>query len=86
MDRKIRYSCADCKYHRTGYHWQRREVRHCAFIRGKAIVGEGAVVGNSTELKNAVLFNKVQVLIIIMLEMLCWDISPTWVPDRSVPT
>ena len=61
MDRKIRYSCADCKYHRTGYHWQRREVRHCAFIRGKAIVGEGAVVGNSTELKNAVLFNKVQV-------------------------
>ena len=22
------------------------EIRHCAFIRGKAIVGEGAVVGN----------------------------------------
>ena len=37
------------------------EVRHCAFIRGNVIVGEGAVVGNSTELKNAVLFNKVQV-------------------------
>ena len=37
------------------------EVRHCAFIRGNAIVGEGAVVGNSTELKNAVLFNRVQV-------------------------
>lgn len=37
------------------------EVRQCAFIRGKAIVGEGAVVGNSTELKNVVLFNKVQV-------------------------
>ena len=37
------------------------EVRHCAFIRGNAIVGEGAVVGNSTELKNVVLFNKVQV-------------------------
>lgn len=37
------------------------EVRHCAFIRGNAIVGRGAVVGNSTELKNAVLFNKVQV-------------------------
>ncbi len=32
------------------------EIRHCAFIRGK-----GAVVGNSTELKNAVLFNGVQV-------------------------
>ena len=37
------------------------KVRHCAFIRGNAIVGEGAVVGNSTELKNVVLFNKVQV-------------------------
>lgn len=37
------------------------EVRHCAFIRGNAIVGENAVVGNSTELKNVVLFNRVQV-------------------------
>ena len=27
------------------------EIRHCAFIRGSAIVGKGAVVGNSTELK-----------------------------------
>ena len=37
------------------------EIRHCAFIRGKVIVGNGAVVGNSTELKNVILFNKVQV-------------------------
>lgn len=37
------------------------QVRHCAFVRGNAIVGKGAVVGNSTELKNVVLFNKVQV-------------------------
>ncbi|MCM1536185.1 MAG: UDP-N-acetylglucosamine pyrophosphorylase [Clostridium sp.] len=37
------------------------EIRHCAFIRGNAIVGKGAVVGNSTELKNVVLFNRVQV-------------------------
>ena len=37
------------------------EIRQCAFIRGSAIVGKGSVVGNSTELKNAVLFNKVQV-------------------------
>lgn len=37
------------------------EVRHGAFIRGNALVGEGAVVGNSTELKNVILFNKVQV-------------------------
>ena len=37
------------------------EIRHCAFVRGNAIVGKGAVVGSSTELKNVVLFNKVQV-------------------------
>jgi len=37
------------------------EVRHCAFIRGSAIVGKHAVVGNSTELKNVVLFDNVQV-------------------------
>ena len=37
------------------------EVRQCAFIRGKAIVGENCVVGNSTELKNVILFNNVQV-------------------------
>lgn len=37
------------------------EIRHCAFVRGNAIVGKGCVVGNSTELKNVVLFNSVQV-------------------------
>lgn len=37
------------------------EVRHCAFVRGSAIIGKGAVAGNSTELKNVILFNKVQV-------------------------
>lgn len=37
------------------------EIRHCAFVRGNAIVGKGAVVGNSTELKNVILFNRVQV-------------------------
>ena len=37
------------------------EIRHCAFIRGSAIVGKNAVVGNSTELKNVILFNRVQV-------------------------
>ena len=37
------------------------EVRHCAFIRGKALIGNNCVVGNSTELKNVVLFNTVQV-------------------------
>lgn len=37
------------------------EIRHCAFVRGSAIVGAGSVVGNSTELKNVVIFNSVQV-------------------------
>lgn len=37
------------------------EIRHCAFIRGNAIIGKKAVVGNSTELKNVILFNNVQV-------------------------
>ena len=37
------------------------EVRHCAFIRGNALVGAGCVVGNSVELKNVVLFDEVQV-------------------------
>lgn len=37
------------------------DIRHCAFIRGSVIVGKGAVVGNSTELKNSILFNQVEV-------------------------
>lgn len=37
------------------------QIRHGAFLRGPAIVGKGAVVGNSTELKNVILFDKVQV-------------------------
>lgn len=37
------------------------EVRQCAFIRGNALVGENCVVGNSTELKNVILFDHVQV-------------------------
>ena len=37
------------------------EVRHCAFIRGSVIVGKKCVVGNSTELKNVILFDNVQV-------------------------
>ena len=37
------------------------EVRHCAFVRGSALVGENCVVGNSVELKNVILFDRVQV-------------------------
>ena len=36
------------------------EVRHCAFIRGSALVGADCVVGNSVELKNVILFDHVQ--------------------------
>ena len=37
------------------------ELRTGAFIRGSVIVGENCVVGNSCELKNAILFDSVQV-------------------------
>ncbi len=37
------------------------QVRHGAFIRGSVLAGENCVVGNSTEIKNAVLFDGVQV-------------------------
>lgn len=37
------------------------EVRPGAFIRGNALVGAGCVVGNSTELKNVIIFDNVQV-------------------------
>ena len=40
---------------------KRTEVRPGAFIRGNALVGNDCVVGNSTELKNVILFNHVQV-------------------------
>ena len=37
------------------------EIRHCAFIRGNVIVGKNSVVGNSTEVKNSVIFDGVQI-------------------------
>lgn len=36
------------------------QIRHSAYIRGNVIVGKHAVVGNSTELKNCILFDHVQ--------------------------
>ena len=36
-------------------------MRHCAFIRGSALVGENCVIGNSVELKNVIIFDNVQV-------------------------
>lgn len=40
---------------------QGAELRTGCFIRGNVIIGSGAVVGNSTELKNTILFDGVQV-------------------------
>lgn len=37
------------------------EIRPGAFIRGSVIIGDGAVIGNSTEIKNAIIFDGVQV-------------------------
>jgi NDP-sugar pyrophosphorylase family protein len=37
------------------------EIRHSAFIRGAAIIGEGVVFGNSCEIKNSIIFNDAQV-------------------------
>lgn len=37
------------------------EVRPGAFVRGSAIIGKNCVVGNSTEIKNDIIFNNVQV-------------------------
>ena len=37
------------------------EIRHCAFIRGSVIVGKHSVLGNSCEIKNAILFDNVEV-------------------------
>ncbi len=37
------------------------EIRHCAFIRGSAVIGKGSVIGNSTEIKNDIIFDCVQV-------------------------
>ncbi len=37
------------------------ELRPGAFIRGNVLIGEGCVIGNSVELKNAILFDGVQV-------------------------
>ena len=36
------------------------EIRPGAFIRGNVIVGNGAVIGNSTELKNSIVFDEAQ--------------------------
>ena len=36
------------------------EIRHGAYLRGNVLLGKGCVVGNSSELKNCILFDGVQ--------------------------
>ena len=36
------------------------EIRPGAFIRGNVIIGDGAVVGNSSEIKNSIIFDEAQ--------------------------
>jgi NDP-sugar pyrophosphorylase family protein len=38
----------------------RTEVRPGAFVRGSVLVGDDAVIGNSTELKNCIVFDRAQ--------------------------
>ena len=38
----------------------RAEIRPGAFIRGSVIIGDGAVIGNSTEVKNSIVFDGAQ--------------------------
>ena len=37
------------------------EVRQCAFVRGSALIGAKCVIGNSTEIKNAIIFDNCEV-------------------------
>ncbi|MCR5417576.1 MAG: UDP-N-acetylglucosamine pyrophosphorylase [Lachnospiraceae bacterium] len=37
------------------------EIRHCAFIRGNAVIGSGCVIGNSVEVKNSIIFDECEV-------------------------
>lgn len=37
------------------------EIRHSAFIRGSVIIGKNSVLGNSCEIKNAIMYDNVQV-------------------------
>jgi NDP-sugar pyrophosphorylase family protein len=37
------------------------EIRHCAYLREQVILGNGIVIGNSTEIKNAIIFNDAEI-------------------------
>lgn len=40
---------------------ERTEVRPYAYIRGNVLIGKGCVIGNSTEIKNAIIMDHVQI-------------------------
>ncbi|GHV24350.1 glucose-1-phosphate thymidylyltransferase [Clostridia bacterium] len=37
------------------------EIRHCALVRSNMIIGENSIIGSSTEVKNSIFYNNVQV-------------------------
>ena len=62
MDRKIGKGGGYGEHNGSLYRVdENAQIRHCAFIRGNAIIGKGAVVGNSCEIKNSLLFDEVEV-------------------------
>lgn len=61
------------------------EIRHCAFIRGSAIIGKGSVVGNSTEIKMISFLTRYRYHITITSGIPFSVTSPIWEPVRLPP-
>lgn len=61
------------------------EIRHCAFIRGSAIIGKGSVVGNSTEIKMISFLTRYRYHITITSGILFSVTSPIWEPVQLPP-
>lgn len=61
------------------------EIRHCAFIRGSAIIGKGSVVGNSTEIKMISFLTRYRYHITITSGIPFSVTSHIWEPVRLPP-
>lgn len=61
------------------------EIRHCAFIRGSAIIGKGSVVGNSTEIKMISFLTRYRYHITITSGIPFSVTSPIWEPVQLPP-
>ena len=61
------------------------EIRHCAFIRGSAIIGKGSVVGNSTEIKMISFLTRYRYHITITSGIPFLVTSPIWEPVQLPP-